>query len=119
MQAAFLEYTSRSDEKRTHTRTALPRDRRARPDRHHYHDVGDSAAPGRAHRRAVPRPHPLGAAAPAPVSSEEVRTAFYGPLTRDIAYSGFMALAPLPPGVPITADLLKRLEAQFHLQLNV
>src|SRR6185295_13372808 len=45
--------------------------------------------------------------------------AFYGPLTRDIAYSGFMALAPLPPGVPITADLLKRLEAQFHLQLNV
>lgn len=72
-------------------------------------------------RIAAPFPdlNPFGAAAPAPVSSEEVRTGFYGPLTRDIAYSGFMALAPLPPGVPVTADLLKRLQAQFHLQLNV
>lgn len=72
-------------------------------------------------RIAAPFPelNPVGAAAPSPVNSEEVRTAFFAPLTRDIAYSGFMALAPLPPGVAITPDLLKRLEAQFHLQLNV
>jgi TolB protein len=72
-------------------------------------------------RIAVPFPelNPPGAAAPQPVDAQEVRTTFFGSLTRDIAYSGFMALAPLPPGVPITPELLKRINAQLHLQLNV
>ena len=72
-------------------------------------------------RIAVPFPelNPPGAAAPQPVDATEVRTAFFGSLTRDIAYSGIMALAPLPPGVPVTGDLLKRVNAQLHLQLNV
>ncbi|HEX6084908.1 MAG TPA: Tol-Pal system beta propeller repeat protein TolB [Thermoanaerobaculia bacterium] len=72
-------------------------------------------------RIAVPFPelNPPGAAAPQPVDMNEVRTAFFGSLTRDIAYSGFLALAPLPPGVPITGEVLKRINAQLHLQLNV
>ena len=73
-------------------------------------------------RMAVPFPDlvpPNAAASPAPVDSEQVRTGFFGPLTRDIAYSGVFAIAPLPPGVPVTPDLLKRIEAQMHLKLNV
>jgi TolB protein len=72
-------------------------------------------------RLAVPFPTlaPVNAAAPSPVNSETVRINFFGPLTRDIAYSGIFALAPLPPGVAITPEVLKRIEAQFHLQLNV
>lgn len=72
-------------------------------------------------RIAVPFPQltPLGAPAPAPVNVEEVRRNFFGSLTRDIAYSGIMAIAPLPPSVPVTPELLKRIDAQFHLQLNV
>lgn len=87
-------------------------------------DITTTMQPGQAApvvRIAVPFPelNPIGAAAPSPVNAEEVRTGFFGPLTRDIAYSGIMAIAPLPPGVPVTSDLLKRIEAQFHLQLNV
>jgi TolB protein len=72
-------------------------------------------------RLAVPFPilHPHGAAAPSPVPSETVRTGFFAPLTRDIAYSNVFAIAPLPPGVTITPETLKRIEAQLHLQLNV
>jgi TolB protein len=72
-------------------------------------------------RVAVPFPalNPVDAAAPTPVSSEVVRHQFFGPLTRDIAYSGVFAIAPLPPGVPVTPELLVRIEAQMHLQLNV
>jgi len=72
-------------------------------------------------RIAVPFPElrPIGAAATAPVNSEEVRQGFFGPLTRDIAYSGIMAIAPVPPSVPVTSELLKSIQAQFHLQLNV
>jgi len=72
-------------------------------------------------RIAVPFPQltPPGAAATQPVDMNEVRTTFFASLTRDSAYSGIMALAPLPPGVPITPDLLKRINAQLHLQLNV
>jgi hypothetical protein len=72
-------------------------------------------------RIAVPFPelNPPGAAAPQPVDATEVRMAFFGSLTRDIAYSGIMALAPLPPGVPVTGEVLKRINAQLHLQLNV
>jgi TolB protein len=72
-------------------------------------------------RLAVPFPelNPAGAAAPSPVPSDKVREGFFGPLTRDIAYSGIFSIAPLPPSVPVTPDLLRRIEAQFHLQLNV
>ncbi len=54
-----------------------------------------------------------------PVNAQEVREGFFGPLTRDIAYSGIFAIAPLPPSVPVTPDLLKRIEAQLYLRLNV
>ncbi|MEO8379292.1 MAG: Tol-Pal system beta propeller repeat protein TolB [Acidobacteriota bacterium] len=72
-------------------------------------------------RIAVPFPdlRPIGAPPAAPVNSEEVRLGFFGPLTRDIAYSGIMAIAPIPPGVAITSEVLKSIQAQFHLQLNV
>jgi len=72
-------------------------------------------------RIAVPFPalNPPDSAPTAQVDMNEVRQGFFGPLTRDIAYSGIMAIAPLPPAVPVTADLLKRIDAQFHLQLNV
>lgn len=72
-------------------------------------------------RLAVPFPElkPPASPAPALVDSGKVREGFFGPLTRDIAYSGIFALAALPPSVPVTPELLKRVEAQFHLQLNV
>jgi TolB protein len=72
-------------------------------------------------RIAVPFPElrPPGAAATTPVPADRVREGFFGPLTRDIAYSGSFAIAALPPSVPVTPDLLKRIEAQFHLELNV
>jgi TolB protein len=72
-------------------------------------------------RMAVPFPElkPPAAPAPALVDLEKVRAGFFGPLTRDIAYSGIFAIAALPPSVPVTPELLKRIEAQFHLQLNV
>lgn len=72
-------------------------------------------------RIAVPFPElkPPSAPAPALVDTGKVREGFFGPLTRDIAYSGIFALAALPPSVPVTPDLMKRIEAQFYLQLNV
>jgi TolB protein len=72
-------------------------------------------------RMAVPFPElkPPAAPAPALVDTVKVREGFFGPLTRDIAYSGIFALAALPPSVPVTPDLMRRIEAQFHLQLNV
>jgi TolB protein len=73
-------------------------------------------------RIAVPFPDlvpPNAASSPAPVSAEEVRTGFFGPLTRDLAYSSVFAIAPLPPSVPVTPELLKRVNAQYHLKLNV
>jgi TolB protein len=72
-------------------------------------------------RIAVPFPElkPATGPAPAAVSADKVREGFFAPLTRDIAYSGIFSLAPLPPGAPVTPELLKRLEAQLYLQLNV
>ena len=72
-------------------------------------------------RVAVPFPelNPVGEPAPVPVSSEVVRRSFFGPLTRDIAYSNVFAIAPHPPGVPITPEVLREIEAQMLLQLNV
>ena len=88
-------------------------------------EVGLQMDPNRASRViriAVPFPDlmpPKATVAPSPVDTAEVRTAFFGPLTRDIAYSGVFAIAPLPPAVPITPELLKRIEAQHHLKLNI
>lgn len=72
-------------------------------------------------RIAVPFPElkPPAAPASAMVDAGKVREGFFGPLTRDIAYSGMMALAALPPSVPVTPELMKRVDAQFYLQLNV
>ncbi|HYI09533.1 MAG TPA: hypothetical protein VEK57_10755 [Thermoanaerobaculia bacterium] len=72
-------------------------------------------------RIAVPFPelNPAGGLAPAPVDAARVREGFFGPLTRDLAYSGIFAIAPLPPSVPVTSEVLKSVNAQLHLQLNV
>lgn len=72
-------------------------------------------------RIAVPFPElaPSSGGAAGTVNSGEVRELFFAPLTRDIAYSGIFAIAPLPPSVAVTPDLLKRLNAQYHLKLNV
>lgn len=71
-------------------------------------------------RIAVPFPElvPVEGASPGSVSAQEVREGFFGPLTRDIAYSGVFAIAALPPAVPVTPELLKRVGAQLHLKLN-
>jgi len=72
-------------------------------------------------RIAVPFPElaPSGGGATGAVNVDEIRELFFAPLTRDIAYSGVFAIAPLPPSVPVTPDLLKRLNAQYQLKLNV
>ena len=91
-------------------------------------DIGLTMDPNRAAavvRMAVPFPDlvPLvrqpGAPAPLPSDPQQINSAFFAPLTRDIAYSGTFAIAPLPPSVPVTPDLLKRVNAQFHFKLNV
>lgn len=72
-------------------------------------------------RIAVPFPElaPSGGGVAGAVNVDEVRELFFAPLTRDIAYSGIFAIAPLPPSVAVTPDLLKRVKAQYHLKLNV
>jgi TolB protein len=54
-----------------------------------------------------------------PAESEIVNTTFFGPLTRDIAYSGIFAIAPLPPGVAPTPEVAKRADAQYLLKTTV
>jgi TolB protein len=88
-------------------------------------DVNATMDPNRAAkvvRIAVPFPDltpPATESGGGPADSEQVRQLFFGPLTRDIAYSGVFAIAPLPPSVPVDADLLKRIDAQYHLKLNI
>ena len=43
--------------------------------------------------------------APSPITPDLVANPFFGPLTRDIAYSGIFAIAPLPPGIPPLRNL--------------
>lgn len=50
---------------------------------------------------------------------EIVNPAFFAPLTRDIAASAVFSIAPIPPNVPVTLELVKRLEALLLLKLNV
>jgi len=63
-------------------------------------------------RIAVPRPETS-------LPLEAVNTPFFAPLTRDLAYSGVFAIAPIPPGIPATADLAKSANAQLVLRLVI
>ena len=49
------------------------------------------------------------------VTVEQLREPFFGPLTRDLAYSGSFAMAPLPPNVAITTDVARRAGANYLL----
>ena len=53
------------------------------------------------------------------VRSEEIHQPFFAPLTRDIQYSDAFAIAPLPPGVPVTIEVARRAGAHYLLKLNV
>jgi TolB protein len=63
-------------------------------------------------RIAVPRPDTL-------LPLEAINTPFFAPLTRDLAYSGVFAIAPIPPNIAATADLAKAANAQFVLALKI
>ncbi|HEX9163179.1 MAG TPA: hypothetical protein VF980_15850 [Thermoanaerobaculia bacterium] len=74
-------------------------------------------------RIAVPFPDltipPTASRTATAVEGEAIREPFFAPLTRDIAYSGVFAIAPLPPNVPVTPDVLKAANALYQLRLNV
>ena len=75
------------------------------------------------YRIAIPFPD-LGIPSTAPpgsvmINGEAIRQPFFDPLTRDLAYSGVFAIAPLPPGVPPTPDVLKNANVQLLLRLDV
>src|SRR5262249_46174423 len=61
-------------------------------------------------RIAVPRPETT-------IPLDTINTPFFAPLTRDLAYSGVFAIAPIPPNIPATADLAKAPNPQPVLRL--
>jgi len=63
-------------------------------------------------RIAVPRPETT-------LPLETINTPFFAPLTRDLAYSGVFAIAPIPPGIAPGADLAIAANAQFVLALKI
>lgn len=63
-------------------------------------------------RIAVPRPETA-------LPLETINAPFFAPLTRDLAYSGVFAIAPIPPNIPPGADLAKAAGAQFVLSLKI
>lgn len=63
-------------------------------------------------RIAIPRPETT-------LPLETINTPFFAPLTRDLAYSGVFAIAPIPPNIPAGADLAKAANAQFVLALKI
>jgi TolB protein len=63
-------------------------------------------------RIAVPRPETT-------LPLETINTPFFAPLTRDLAYSGVFAIAPIPPNIPAGADLATAANAQFVLSLKI
>ena len=63
-------------------------------------------------RIAVPRPETT-------LPLEAINAPFFAPLTRDLAYSGVFAIAPIPPNIPATADLAKSANAQLVLKLTM
>lgn len=50
---------------------------------------------------------------------QQINSTFFAPLTRDIAQSGIFAIAPLPPNIRPTPDLLRRISALYVLNLNL
>ncbi|HVS30045.1 MAG TPA: hypothetical protein VMS98_01205 [Thermoanaerobaculia bacterium] len=88
-------------------------------------EIGETMDPDRARtvvRMAVPFPlvtPPSNAQAGIPANPGVVRETFFSSLTRDIAYSGVFALAPLPPNVPITPEVAKNARADYLLMLVV
>ncbi|HEY4641696.1 MAG TPA: hypothetical protein VII75_10155 [Thermoanaerobaculia bacterium] len=50
---------------------------------------------------------------------EAINEPLFKPLTRDISMSGIFAIAPLPPNVPITPEVLQRINAQLLLKLAI
>jgi len=63
-------------------------------------------------RIAVPRPETT-------LPLETINAPFFAPLTRDLAYSGVFAIAPIPPNIAAGADLTKASGAQFVLSLKI
>jgi TolB protein len=63
-------------------------------------------------RIAVPRPETT-------LPLETINAPFFAPLTRDLAYSGVFAIAPIPPGALAIPDLAKAANAQFVLALKI
>jgi TolB protein len=53
------------------------------------------------------------------MDSQMINSAFFAPLTRDLAASGVFAIAPLPPGVAATPELAKRVGALYLLRLQI
>jgi TolB protein len=73
-------------------------------------------------RIAIPfpdlNPPPTAPAGAAPADAEILRQSFFSSLTRDLAYSGVFAIAPLPPNIPATPEVAKNAGASFLLRLN-
>jgi TolB protein len=63
-------------------------------------------------RIAIPRPETT-------LPLETINAPFFAPLTRDLAYSGVFAIAPIPPNIPAGVDLAKAAGAQFVLGLKI
>src|SRR5205085_10526044 len=55
----------------------------------------------------------------AAVAQELVHAPFFSVLTRDIAASGVLAIAAIPPNVPASANLAKQVGADFALQMKM
>lgn len=54
----------------------------------------------------------------ASLDAQQINATFFAPLTRDVAQSGIFAIAPMPPNVPATPDLLKRINAMYLLAVS-
>jgi len=63
-------------------------------------------------RIAVPRPETT-------LPLETINAPFFAPLTRDLAYSGVFAIAPIPPNISSGIELAKAANAQFVLGLKI
>jgi len=71
---------------------------------------------------AIPFPEltpPAGNANAVAVAQEVVHAPFFSVLTRDIAASGVLAIAAIPPNVPASANLAKQVGADFALQMKM
>ena len=53
------------------------------------------------------------------LDAQAINSAFFAPLTRDIAGSGIFAIAAIPPNIAPTADLAKSVNAQLVLSLAI